>query len=99
ISSLPYTGKQKVKRGPQKVPVFTRMVKKQRLKKVVRTNKWRVNNESDQHQTPLPVKEIITRAVTFMGKEMTYYSYGRNCEHFVKKLRYGEAVSEQVSDT
>ncbi|XP_062354922.1 uncharacterized protein LOC134047667 [Cinclus cinclus] len=98
VINLTPLGKQKVKRGPQKVPVFTRMVKKQRLKKVVRTNKWRVNNESDHHQTPLPVKEIITRAVTFMGKEMTYYSYGRNCEHFVKKLRYGEAVSEQLKN-
>uniref|UniRef100_A0A8C3V9Y0 LRAT domain-containing protein n=1 Tax=Catharus ustulatus TaxID=91951 RepID=A0A8C3V9Y0_CATUS len=48
-----------VKLGAHEVPVFTRMVKKERLKKVVRRNKWRVNNKSDVSPDPLPVEEIM----------------------------------------
>ncbi|NWS81663.1 HRSL1 enzyme, partial [Toxostoma redivivum] len=103
ISSLSYIGKQSVKLEKQKttqtVALFTRTVTMQCLKKVVRRHKWRVNNKSDQCQTPLPVEEIIQCAEAYIGKEMTYCSFGRNCEHFVKKLRYGEGVSDQVSAT
>ncbi|XP_032924722.1 uncharacterized protein LOC117000801 isoform X2 [Catharus ustulatus] len=95
VIHLTPVGKQKLKLGAHEDPVLTRLVKKQRLKKVVRLNKWRVNNKSDESQKPLPVKEIISRAAVYMGKVMKYRSIGRNCEHFVKKLRYGEAVSEQ----
>ena len=96
---LQYTGKHKVKLGAHEVPVFTRMVKKERLKKVVRRNKWRVNNKSDVSPDPPPVEEIISRAAACIGKEVIYYSFSRNGEHFVTKLRYGQAVSEQVSGT
>uniref|UniRef100_A0A803V997 LRAT domain-containing protein n=1 Tax=Ficedula albicollis TaxID=59894 RepID=A0A803V997_FICAL len=71
------------------------MVKKQHLKKVVGKAKWRINNRSDQYRSPLPVEEIISRAEAYMDKEVKYYSFGRNCEDFVKKLRYGEGVSDQ----
>ncbi|NXH47597.1 HRSL1 enzyme, partial [Dicaeum eximium] len=83
--------------GASRVPVFTRKVKKQRLKEVVRNHKWRVNNKYDRSHTPRPVKEIIRSAEGYIGKEMTYRVFGSNCEHFVTKLRYGEGVSEQVS--
>ncbi|NXB48159.1 HRSL1 enzyme, partial [Leucopsar rothschildi] len=103
VINLTPAGKEKVKvvkqKGLSKVALFIRTVKKQRLKKVVRHNKWRVNNKSDKCQTPLPVKEIIQRAEAYMSKEVTYCSIGRNCEHFVKKLRYGETFFEQVSAT
>ncbi|NXQ38355.1 HRSL1 enzyme, partial [Catharus fuscescens] len=92
-------GKHKVKLGAYEVPVFTRMVKKERLKKVVRRKKWRVNNKSDVSPDPLPVQEIMSRAEDCVGKEVIYCSFGRNCEHFVTNLRYGEGVSEQVSGT
>uniref|UniRef100_A0A803VZL8 LRAT domain-containing protein n=1 Tax=Ficedula albicollis TaxID=59894 RepID=A0A803VZL8_FICAL len=95
VIHLTPVGKPKIKLGLHDVPVFTRMVKKQRLKKVVRLNKWRVNNKYDESKNPLPVEEIILRAATYMGKKMKYHSFGRNCEHFVEKLRYGEGVSEQ----
>ncbi|XP_016156059.1 PREDICTED: uncharacterized protein LOC101817669 isoform X2 [Ficedula albicollis] len=72
------------------------MVKKQHLKKVVGKAKWRINNRSDQYRSPLPVEEIISRAEAYMDKEVKYYSFGRNCEDFVKKLRYGEGVSDQT---
>uniref|UniRef100_A0A8C3VBF3 LRAT domain-containing protein n=1 Tax=Catharus ustulatus TaxID=91951 RepID=A0A8C3VBF3_CATUS len=68
-----------VKLGAHEVPVFTRMVKKERLKKVVRRNKWRVNNKSDVPPNPLP--------------KVIYCSFGRNCEHFVTNLPLGASQS------
>ncbi|NWV16954.1 HRSL1 enzyme, partial [Origma solitaria] len=81
--------------------IFTRRakVKKQLLKEVVGDNKWRVNNKYDRSRTPLPVEEIIRRAEHWIDKEVPYDVLGNNCEHFVTELRYGEGVSEQVSDT
>ncbi|XP_032924733.1 phospholipase A and acyltransferase 1-like [Catharus ustulatus] len=99
VIHLTPVGKDKVKLGAHEVPVFTRMVKKERLKKVVRRNKWRVNNKSDVPPNPLPVEEIMSRAAACIGKKVMYCSFGRNCEHFVTELRYGEAVSQQVSVT
>ncbi|NXD38362.1 PA216 protein, partial [Copsychus sechellarum] len=78
------------------VPEFIRRVKKELLVDVTVNNKWRVNNESDQRHTPLPVEKILSCAAAYIGREVTYHSFGSNCEHFVKKLRYGEGVSEQV---
>ncbi|NWS36892.1 PA216 protein, partial [Polioptila caerulea] len=87
-------GKQEVKLGEHKVPVFTRKVKKQLLNEVVQKDKWHVNNESDKDHTPLPVEEIIRRCEGYIGKEVKYRVFGSNCERFVKKLRYGEQVSD-----
>uniref|UniRef100_A0A8C3V3S5 LRAT domain-containing protein n=1 Tax=Catharus ustulatus TaxID=91951 RepID=A0A8C3V3S5_CATUS len=82
-----------VKLGAHEVPVFTRMVKKERLKKVVRRNKWRVNNKSDVPPNPLPVEEIMSRAAACIGKKVMYCSFGRNCEHFVTELPLGASQS------
>ncbi|XP_041270245.1 phospholipase A and acyltransferase 1-like [Onychostruthus taczanowskii] len=73
-------------------------VKKQLLKEVVGNSKWRVNNKYDRSRTPRPVEEIIRRAEQWIGKEVTYNVFNKNCEHFVTKLRYGEALCEQVQD-
>ncbi|NWI49793.1 HRSL1 enzyme, partial [Calyptomena viridis] len=79
--------------------VFTRKakVKKQLLKEVVGDDPWCVNNKYDRSRTPLPVEEIIQRAETYINKEVTYFLFGNNCEHFVTMLRYGDGVSDQVS--
>ncbi|NXI23963.1 HRSL1 enzyme, partial [Sterrhoptilus dennistouni] len=81
--------------------IFTRKakVKKQLLKEVVENDTWRVNNKYDRSRTPLPVKEIIRRAERWIDREVPYDVLGSNCEHFVTELRYGEGVSDQVSDT
>ncbi|XP_017666145.1 PREDICTED: phospholipid-metabolizing enzyme A-C1-like [Lepidothrix coronata] len=71
-------------------------VKKQLLKEVVGTDDWEVNNKYDRSRTPLPVKEIIKRAESYIGMEMTYNVFCENCEHFVTMLRYGESVSDQA---
>ncbi|XP_064241760.1 phospholipase A and acyltransferase 1-like isoform X2 [Passer domesticus] len=71
-------------------------VKKELLEKVVGNHKWRVNNKYDRSRTPRPVREIIRRAEQWIGKEVSYNVFSKNCEHFVTELRYGEAVCEQV---
>ncbi|NXM25409.1 HRSL1 enzyme, partial [Oxyruncus cristatus] len=79
--------------------IFTRKakVKKQLLKEVVGDDDWEVNNKYDRSHTPLPVKEIIRRAELYIDRDVTYDVLGKNCEHFVTMLRYGEGVSDQVS--
>ncbi|XP_062354755.1 phospholipase A and acyltransferase 1-like [Cinclus cinclus] len=79
--------------------IFTRKakVKKQLLKEVVGNHTWRVNNKYDCSRSPRPVKEIIRRAEQWIDREVPYDVLGSNCEHFVTELRYGEAVSEQVT--
>ncbi|XP_039236824.1 phospholipase A and acyltransferase 1-like [Pipra filicauda] len=71
-------------------------VKKQLLKEVVGNNAWEVNNKYDRSYTPLPVEEIIRRADSYIGMEMTYRVLRKNCEHFVTMLRYGKSVSDQA---
>ncbi|NWW78798.1 HRSL1 enzyme, partial [Climacteris rufus] len=75
------------------------MVKMQLLKEVVGSSKWRVNNKFDRFDTPLPVEEIIWRAAEWIDREVPYHLLDSNCEHFVTRIRYGEAVSRQVRDT
>ncbi|NXU90754.1 HRSL1 enzyme, partial [Xiphorhynchus elegans] len=81
--------------------IFTRKakVKKQLLKEVVGNDSWKVNNKYDRSRTPRPVAEIIRHAERYIDKEVSYDVLGNNCEHFVTMLRYGEEVSDQVSNT
>ncbi|NWT07550.1 HRSL1 enzyme, partial [Mionectes macconnelli] len=80
--------------------VFTRRakVKKHRLKDVAGTDDWEVNNKYDSFLTPLPVKEIIERAESYIDRKVPYRVLSKNCEHFVTMLRYGKGFSEQVSN-
>ncbi|NXM89496.1 PA216 protein, partial [Oenanthe oenanthe] len=75
------------------------VVKKKLLEKVVRKNKWCVNNKYDNYWKPFPVKEIIQRAEGWVGEKVPYCCFWNNCEHFVTKLRYGVGLSDQVSVT
>ncbi|NWT29740.1 HRSL1 enzyme, partial [Cardinalis cardinalis] len=70
--------------------------KKQLLAAVAGNDNWRVNNKYDCYRTPFPMKEIIRRAEKWVGKELPYRLFRKNCEHFVTMLRYGDGVSEQV---
>ncbi|NXX65027.1 HRSL1 enzyme, partial [Spizella passerina] len=97
VINLTPVGKQLLKVGIRTVPVFIRKVKKQRLMEVVQNNSWCVNNESDRCHRPLTLMEIIWRAKDCIDKDFTYRGFGSNCERFVKNLRYGDAVSDQVS--
>ncbi|XP_064241761.1 uncharacterized protein LOC135278851 [Passer domesticus] len=96
VINLTPVGKPGLKPGAHTMPVFIRKVKKQRLKKVVKNHKGHVNNKYDHSYPPLPVKEIIQRAESYIDRELNYPGFGSNCEYFVIELRYGEAVSEQL---
>nr|XP_005489475.1 uncharacterized protein LOC102066727 [Zonotrichia albicollis] len=72
------------------------IVKKEDLKDVVGNHRWRVNNKYDCYRTPFPMKEIIRRAEPWIGKELPYRLFRKNCEHFVTMLRYGDGVSRQA---
>lgn len=74
------------------------MVKKEPLRRVVGSDKYKINNKYDTRFPPLPVDEIICRAKAEVGTVMSYSVLGQNCEHFVTGLRYGTAVSDQVRD-
>ncbi|NWI49794.1 HRSL1 enzyme, partial [Calyptomena viridis] len=74
------------------------MVRKQLLEEVVGDGDWYVNNKYDSCHAPFPVEEIIRRAESWINKEWTYGLVKKNCEHFVTMLRYGDGVSDQVSN-
>ncbi|CAN8190688.1 unnamed protein product [Coccothraustes coccothraustes] len=63
-------------------------VMKELLREVVKNDKWHVNNKYDRSRTPRPVKEIIWCAEQWIGKEVPYDVFNRNCEHFVTELLY-----------
>uniref|UniRef100_A0A8D0GM86 Phospholipase A and acyltransferase 3 n=1 Tax=Sphenodon punctatus TaxID=8508 RepID=A0A8D0GM86_SPHPU len=75
------------------------VVRKDRLQAVAGSDRYRVNNKYDEKYDPLPVNKIIQEAKAQVGKEMPYSLTSGNCEHFVTELRYGKALSEQVTDT
>ncbi|NXO09882.1 HRSL1 enzyme, partial [Oriolus oriolus] len=72
-------------------------VRKQLLKEVAGNDDWDVNNKYDCYRSPFPMEEIIRRAERWIDRVVPYRLFLNNCEHFVTKLRYGQAVSRQVS--
>uniref|UniRef100_A0A8C3MNC1 Uncharacterized protein n=1 Tax=Geospiza parvula TaxID=87175 RepID=A0A8C3MNC1_GEOPR len=99
ISSLPSPDEGATHLSPSSGSVFLRkaMVKKADLELVAGNDTWRVNNKYDRSRTPFPMEEIIRRSEPWIGKELAYRLFLKNCEHFVTMLRYGDGVSEQVS--
>ncbi|XP_060538331.1 uncharacterized protein LOC117670756 isoform X2 [Pantherophis guttatus] len=73
-------------------------VKKDWLETVVRNDQYRVNNKHDHTYPPLPLTKTLERAEELVGKEMPYNLTSHNCEHFVMELRYGIAMSDQVTE-
>uniref|UniRef100_A0A8C1AH30 Retinoic acid receptor responder 3-like n=1 Tax=Cyprinus carpio carpio TaxID=630221 RepID=A0A8C1AH30_CYPCA len=71
-------------------------VKKEELYEVVGNNDYCINNLLDEKYEPRPVREILRDAHRFLGKELTYCVFRKNCEHFVTELRYGKPQSCQV---
>ena len=73
------------------------MVRKQKLQEAVGHHKWRINNILDKKYKPRPAHIIVEEALEQVGKMMEYSVISKNCEHFATQLRYGKAVSWQVS--
>jgi len=66
---------------------------------VLGENMVRINNYLDHSQTPQPIHDIVTRAVSAIDNEKVHGAYSllrNNCEHFVNWCRYGTAHSRQV---
>uniref|UniRef100_A0A8C5UHI1 LRAT domain-containing protein n=1 Tax=Malurus cyaneus samueli TaxID=2593467 RepID=A0A8C5UHI1_9PASS len=64
-------------------------VKKELLEDVAGDHEWQVNNVYDWYHFPLPEEEVIWRAEGYIGKEVPCVVFGSDCEHFVRRLRYG----------
>ncbi|XP_040112034.1 phospholipase A and acyltransferase 3-like [Oryx dammah] len=74
------------------------IVKKERLRDVVGSDPYRVNNKHDDKYDPFPPSKIIQRAEELVGQEFCYSLTSQNCEHFANELRYGIHRSDQVRD-
>ena len=79
------------------VPTEKAMVRKQKLQEAVGDSTWRINNSLDKKYKHCSPRVIVKEALMEVGKMMEYSIYSSNCEHFVNELRYGKAVSWQVS--
>ncbi|XP_053134393.1 phospholipase A and acyltransferase 3-like [Hemicordylus capensis] len=75
------------------------VVKKELLWSITGDDVCRVNNKYDRKYRPLPASQIVQEAESLLGKELRYSVASENCEHFVTRLRYGTARSDQVRDT
>uniref|UniRef100_A0A8C5UHE7 LRAT domain-containing protein n=1 Tax=Malurus cyaneus samueli TaxID=2593467 RepID=A0A8C5UHE7_9PASS len=83
--------------GVPGIPVSTILtgmakVKKELLEDVAGDHEWQVNNVYDWYHFPLPEEEVIWRAEGYIGKEVPCVVFGSDCEHFVRRLRYGGQV-------
>ena len=72
-------------------------MRKEKLQEVVGNCKWRINNILDDEYEPRSADDIVDEALEQVGKRMEYSVIRENCEHFATKMRYGKAVSWQVS--
>nr|XP_025041442.1 HRAS-like suppressor 3 isoform X1 [Pelodiscus sinensis] len=73
-------------------------VRKEPLWAVVKGDDYRINNKLDRKLPRRRIDQIVREAESLVGKTMSYSVTSENCEHFVTKLRYGEARSDQVRD-
>ncbi|KAL2078680.1 hypothetical protein ACEWY4_026365 [Coilia grayii] len=72
------------------------IIQKRKSNDVVENCKWSKNNTMDETYKPKSPKKCLERAEKWVGKRIQYNALTFNCEHFVKYLRYGKAVSGQV---
>ncbi|CAN9515054.1 unnamed protein product [Ophioblennius macclurei] len=77
------------------IPVLA-TVKKEKLKDVVGSKKWKINNKMDNDVKPRSARVIVKEANDLVGTKRIYIVLTSNCEHFVNELRYGKSVSWQV---
>ncbi|XP_059574512.1 uncharacterized protein LOC102558336 isoform X1 [Alligator mississippiensis] len=71
-------------------------VRRERLGAVAGGHHYRVNNKHDGSLQPRPSLAVVGSAEGLVGCELAYRLGSCNCEHFVTRLRYGVARSDQV---
>uniref|UniRef100_A0A3Q2PB86 LRAT domain-containing protein n=1 Tax=Fundulus heteroclitus TaxID=8078 RepID=A0A3Q2PB86_FUNHE len=81
------------------LPIGKNNVLKQKLLKVVSSDKWRINNLQDHEKQPRPAEIILREANKLVGAVQLYNVVEYNCEHFATELRYGNAESQQAGQT
>ena len=70
----------------------------ERISQVANGSKVRINNTEDNHRNPATRSEILRRAQERQGTGAgTFNALKNNCEHNATDIRYGQAVSQQVS--
>ncbi|XP_038139239.1 phospholipase A and acyltransferase 3-like [Cyprinodon tularosa] len=60
--------------------------------------KWKVNNYLDEEYEPRPSDEIVKKACSLVGSNLTYSLGSYNCEHFATEQRYGRPESRQAEN-
>uniref|UniRef100_A0A3B4F6M3 LRAT domain-containing protein n=1 Tax=Pundamilia nyererei TaxID=303518 RepID=A0A3B4F6M3_9CICH len=75
------------------------VVREENLRAVVGNDQWQINNSLDSTHNPRPADVIVKEARSWVGREITYHSIRRNCEHFATEQRYGVSASQQVGGT
>lgn len=87
--------------GFNSIAVITQrgVVREENLRAVVGNDQWQINNSLDSTHNPRPADVIVTEARSWVGREITYHSIRRNCEHFATERRYGVSASQQVGGT
>ncbi|KAK6313726.1 hypothetical protein J4Q44_G00151850 [Coregonus suidteri] len=71
----------------------------QTLKDVAAGNTYKIINYWDGKYKPRRADVIMEEVDKMRGRTIKYDLLGRNCEHFVTFLRYGESESKQVAMT
>uniref|UniRef100_A0A3B4F8B2 LRAT domain-containing protein n=1 Tax=Pundamilia nyererei TaxID=303518 RepID=A0A3B4F8B2_9CICH len=84
--------------GFNSIAVITQrgVVREENLRAVVGNDQWQINNSLDSTHNPRPADVIVKEARSWVGREITYHSIRRNCEHFATEQRYGVSASQQV---
>ncbi|KAM3595174.1 uncharacterized protein V6R79_019459 [Siganus canaliculatus] len=72
------------------------VVKRHRIQDVTKGDRWTVNNLLDHKFKPREEDIIVKEAINRVDEMMMYSVTTYNCEHFVTKLRYGKAESQQI---
>lgn len=73
-------------------------VRKDQLRVVAGSDRWRVNNKLDGRRTHHPPHVIVKEAHERVGTLIEYSVVSSNCQHFANQLRYGVATSPQVTE-
>ncbi|XP_061585708.1 phospholipase A and acyltransferase 3-like [Cololabis saira] len=72
------------------------VVLKEKLKDVVKKDKWKVNNFLDNEYKPRPAVVIVEKACSLVDTEKQYDLSKYNSQNFATEMRYGKPECRQV---
>ncbi|XP_023229561.1 phospholipid-metabolizing enzyme A-C1-like [Centruroides sculpturatus] len=87
----------------QDIPTKHVTVKLASLVDVAGVSGVRINNKEvpakEKSLPPLPVDEVLQRALAVIGTKVNYNFLTKNCEHYVTEWKYGRGWSDQAATT